>query len=61
MNSLIGAIGRESKRKTAAVVSLRNGDRLFGDPALNTVRKNREEGGYDREGGLWERFPDVSL
>ena len=30
---------RESKRKTAAVVSIRNGDRLFGDPALNAVRK----------------------
>ena len=38
------AIDRESKRKTAAVVSLRNGDRLFGDPALNTVGKTTERG-----------------
>ena len=28
---------RESKRKTAAVVALRNDERLFGDAALNTV------------------------
>ena len=29
---------RESKRKTAAVVALRDGDRLIGGPALNMVR-----------------------
>ena len=28
---------RESKRKTPAVVSLRNGERLFGEAALSTV------------------------
>ena len=28
---------RESKRKTAAIVALRNDERLFGDAALNTV------------------------
>ena len=33
---------RESKRKTAAVVALRNDERLFGDAALNTVKKERE-------------------
>ena len=31
---------RESKRKTAAIVALRNDERLFGDAALNTVRIN---------------------
>ena len=33
---------RESKRKTAAVVALRNDERLFGDAALNTVSHGRE-------------------
>ena len=28
---------RESKRKTAAIVSMRNDERLFGDAALSTV------------------------
>ena len=46
---------RESKRKTAAVVALRNNERLFGDAALNTVSRRgieRErvlEGGSKRE------------
>ena len=29
---------RESKRKTPAIVSLRNDERLFGDPAYTMVR-----------------------
>ena len=43
---------RESKRKTAAVVALRNDERLFGDAALNTVRfdRGKKENG-EREGG----------
>ena len=31
---------RESKRKTAAVVSLRNGERLFGEAASSTVSQS---------------------
>ena len=30
-------LNSESKRKTPAIVSLRNGERLFGDAALSTV------------------------
>lgn len=30
-------VHRESKRKTAAIMSLRNDERLFGDAALSTV------------------------
>ena len=40
---------RESKRKTAAVVALRNDERLFGDAALNTVRKRERERERERE------------
>ena len=43
---------RESKRKTAAVVALRNDERLFGDAALNTVRLDRgRKENREREGG----------
>ena len=40
---------RESKRKTAAVVALRNNERLFGDAALNTVSKRGIERERERE------------
>jgi len=33
------ALNDESKRKTAVIVSMRNGERLFSDPALNTAVK----------------------
>ena len=33
-------VARESKRKTAAVVSMRNGERLFGEAALSTVSRS---------------------
>ena len=31
-------LNKESRRKTAAIVALRNGERSFGDPAVNVVR-----------------------
>lgn len=33
----VDIVHRESKRKTAAIMSLRNDERLFGDAALSTV------------------------
>ena len=41
---------RESKRKTAAVVALRNNERIFGDAALNTVSKTGIERESSRRG-----------
>ena len=37
---LLSLVARESKRKTAAVVSMRNGERLFGEAALSTVSRS---------------------
>ena len=54
---------RESKRKTAAVVALRNNERLFGDAALNTVSRRgiERERESSRRGEREEREREHSL